>query len=405
MSAIKSPSIFWLLILVTISGFTTSYSSNDVIWIIKVILMNLIIGVIIYILSLGVYSKSLILSIGLCLFLFTYNFFGGVINGVELIRWSQNFMDLTITLCAVILFSHQHKIHNYIIPKEISNYFIVYVLFMLVVVYLLGGLIFEFPPKFIYQVASDVINREETYSLSLTGIFSISIIFSIFKFIDSTALFWKLNYFFLFLLFNYLAFLAGGRGEIISAFFVSILFYIHKNSWHNLIFTTVLSAFGLMAILNFFTDTYGLVALERFAILIQGADYSYRDILLGQVLSLLLSELRCLLVGCGAGFFQTFYNYEFGLYPHNHLAEAVVIFGLPLTVTFFIFGVHGLILYYRKVSKIDLFILVFFYNFLVALKSGYFFGNWFLNGGITFLIGLSISSFFVNRDIYDSDKV
>jgi hypothetical protein len=276
---------------------------------------------------------------------------------------------------------------------------------MLVVVYLLGGLIFEFPPKFIYQVASDVINREETYSLSLTGIFSISIIFSIFKFIDSTALFWKLNYFFLFLLFNYLAFLAGGRGEIISAFFVSILFYIHKNSWHNLIFTTVLSAFGLMAILNFFTDTYGLVALERFAILIQGADYSYRDILLGQVLSLLLSELRCLLVGCGAGFFQTFYNYEFGLYPHNHLAEAVVIFGLPLTVTFFIFGVHGLILYYRKVSKIDLFILVFFYNFLVALKSGYFFGNWFLNGGITFLIGLSISSFFVNRDIYDSDKV
>jgi hypothetical protein len=129
------------------------------------------------------------------------------------------------------------------------------------------------------------------------------------------------------------------------------------------------------------------VAVQRFYLLFEG-DLSSRDSLFGQVLDLLANQPSCILFGCGPGFFQRYYGYDFGYYPHNSIAEASVIYGLPLLIVGLAFAAHGFVKYYKKVGGLDLFLIFFIYNVLISLKSGYLFGSWVLIASVFLFIGV-----------------
>ena len=156
-----------------------------------------------------------------------------------------------------------------------------------------------------------------------------------------------------------------------------------------------IAAFGALVVvvlifssMNVFED---VVAVQRFYLLFEG-DLSSRDSLLGQVLDLLANQPSCILFGCGPGFFQRYYGYDFGYYPHNSIAEALVVYGLPVLIVGLVFAANGLVKYYKKVGGVDLFLIYFSYSCLVSLKSGYLFGSWVVVAGVFFFIGIGLKT-------------
>jgi len=134
-----------------------------------------------------------------------------------------------------------------------------------------------------------------------------------------------------------------------------------------------------------------LVVFERFELLLTG-DFSDRDLLIKQAINLLSGQPLCLVFGCGPGYFQMFYGYEFGLYPHNSIAEALLIYGLPLMLLITVLTAFGVIKYFKSVGSVDLFVVTVTYAFLISLKSGHLFGSWMLIAGVFFIISVAFRS-------------
>lgn len=379
--------VFWLLVLTTISGLVTTYSSREVIEVFRVIAGAIVVFAVIRVFRKVRVSQSLMVALGLYLVAFFYAVaVAGLTNGLE-VTGPNLLLDFAITGCAIVLFAAQFHLSGYVFPARFIVWFSIYGVSGILLTYLLGGLTLDLPPQFVFEVGSDQIGREETYSLMLTGFFSIAAIFATVGMLRSGFGYRGLRYGLLTLLFLALAVLAGGRGELIAGLFVILLALLDDRRLRKpalLLFFVLagsLVLFGSMPMV----DDFGV--LERFRSLFEG-DYSYRDVLLGQVVDLLINEPRCFLIGCGPSYFQVYYSYDFGLYPHNHFAEAVVIFGFPLVSIAVGLATRGAFLYYRKTREFDLFLLFFIYSLIVGLKTGYFLGNWILNAGMLFFIGL-----------------
>ncbi|QBH19142.1 hypothetical protein EYC51_06385 [Alcaligenes faecalis] len=335
-------------------------------------------------------TQLLFYSLLFLCFIFLYpSLLGGIFGGFQLYQPNLP-LDFFLILIGIILISERHRNETNILSSKISKSLIAFGIISFLMTVLIGGFQFLPYPKFIYEYGSSLIGREEDYSLPMTNwyIFLSLVSASLY---NQQRSFSNFTHLFFSALFFFFAFLSGGRGElIIGALFLFFIFSI-KN--RRLVITiSISSAIFILVFGSVFYDFISkLSVIERFSILLSG-NLSLRDVLLRQASDLLTDNPICLISGCGTSFFQYYNNYDLSLYPHNSIAEAIIIYGIPLVFLMAFFTILGIIKYHKKTQRLDLFLILFFYFFIVSLKSGYLMGSWFLISGIIFFISLNFSN-------------
>lgn len=258
-----------------------------------------------------------------------------------------------------------------------SAYYLNYIIFGLILTIIVGGIEFTFPPHFVFDYVPDSKSSTEiVYSQGSSQFYGFGALAAAYltsrvkKRLPILALVGAV------LGFLALSLIGGARGDSLAAVIVALGFLAYK---FRLKFVALLITFGIA--LYFYIDDWesildGFVIFNRLTA-VGGGDLGHRDFLLNQVLELLGQNPRCLIAGCGFGYFQNYFGYEFGMYPHNFIAESIIVFGLPISAIFGLLVIGGLVSHYKSIKQIDFFILLFLYTLLVDIKSGNLFGGWF----------------------------
>ena len=126
--------------------------------------------------------------------------------------------------------------------------------------------------------------------------------------------------------FLFLSVFGSARGDFVVSILVFVLILLRL---YPLRFKLLFSIFSVAAIICFLSviDINDILLYQRFQGIFNG-DLGWRDILLFQTADLLASKPACLISGCGFNFFQFYYGYEFGMYPHNIIAELLITYGV-----------------------------------------------------------------------------
>jgi hypothetical protein len=285
--------------------------------------------------------------------------------------------DIIFLLFSFLLTYFLLKINNY---KELNNYnhIIFYLFLVLALIFLtLDGYNFD---NYIYGFETEIYQNKiitRQYSQGLTAIFFLALFTSLYLYKEVNIkknpimFFW---YFAAFIFFLFFAFQGGARGETFFGLLIllcMLLGNIKKN------FKKVLIFFFLIILLIFFfliilTDNIifeDLLVFRRFKVLFDGY-FGLRDEFIKLSLNLLYNEPKCLILGCGFSFFQDYYGFNYGMYPHNVILEFIITYGLLISIVIFsllFIGLKNIIFSKSKILLIDIFVI---YFFLIMLKSG-----------------------------------
>lgn len=382
--------LFSFLVLITASGLITTYTSHYAVYLIRLIAATFVSIATAFTIVRLRFPRTLAISLVLYMFAFIYAVAAATLTGGFQFISQSLAIDFILSFCGIVLFGTQFNIATRVLPDAILPLFMFYSMGAFLLTFITGGVIIGLPPQFVFDVASDDLGRAETYNLMLTSYFMLAAIFAASGFARFGLNARGSIYFILLLLFLVLSILGGGRGELVSGLIIVafVLFRERKVRWISIVTFGVIAFAGLvLAAISLFED---MVIVQRLYLIYEG-DLSDRDILLEQVIDLLVNEPRCLIVGCGPGYFQRYYAYDFGSYPHNSIAEAIVIFGFPLLIIGLAFAAIGFEKYFKKVGGLDLYFLLFIYSAFISLKSGYLFGSWVLVSGFFVFIGIGFA--------------
>jgi hypothetical protein len=282
--------------------------------------------------------------------------------------------NFIIILLGLILFSFVPK-DRPIIPNHLSIILTLYILIMLTLTIGTGGLELNFPPQFIFGYITENANKSILYSQGISKFFGYGAIISAFMIKSSKSkIYTTATWIFLLIIFTGLTLLGGARGETIGCVFIVLVYLIHKTQIHKIIIiSTALITAGFIFIKDWDWINQ-LIILNRLSSLTE--NLGQRDVLIAQSGRIFAENPTCLFSGCGFGFFQSYYRYDLGLYPHNILAEFTLTFGLPLTLVIGTTILFGITAYTKKQKKVDILMLLFFYSLLIDLKSGYLLSGW-----------------------------
>ena len=132
----------------------------------------------------------------------------------------------------------------------------------------------------------------------------------------------------------------------------------------------VLSSLAFWLSLNLFKSLDEFLIVKRFLFLFNTGTLGVREILLSQSIDLLKEQTVCSVIGCGFNYFQVYYDYNFGMYPHNIFAELLITFGIFLGMILIIFillgTAYGFFSFYSK----NFFYWILLYYLGISLKSG-----------------------------------
>ena len=316
-----------------------------------------------------------------------------VLNGTIEIGSTSLLVNVIITVCGILLLSYQS---SNICSIKFAKLFIVYISAGFLLTIFIGGLEFTPIPHFNFDYEAGLNSMETLYSQEMSRFFGFGAMAAAFLAINAGGKWVKYFYFSLVLLFLLLSLLGGARGDSIFALVLVIAYLAISNSirgllWLGLIlFILYIGARDWSGINNFqvFQRMSGL-----------NGDFGQRDVLLAQSFDLLLKEPTCMVFGCGLGYFQSYFGYPFGMYPHNVLMESFIVFGVPITLAFIFIASGGVWQYYRNSRGADLLVLLFIYSMLVRLKSGALFGDWFSNAGCIYFASLYIQKMTIGTPI------
>ncbi len=248
----------------------------------------------------------------------------------------------------------------------LRNHLILYIFFVLALNLYHGGLIIDYPPYFLYELG----DATTTYSQGITSFFMMAALSSMTLMLQrDITLFKEATSFFLTLIFIFLSFLGAARGDFV--FGLIIIFPILLFRKFKYIIATGLILCGLFIFLNVNIDDLmdSFLLLKRLEVVTTG-DLGTRDVLAKEALTLIYESPACLLLGCGFGYFQKFYGYEYGMYPHNIYLELIITFGLPIAIVTILLLVIGI----KRVVKINGFTnlntIIGLYVLMLGLKSG-----------------------------------
>lgn len=283
--------------------------------------------------------------------------------------------NIAVTLCGILLFNAHDK---NILSDRFAAWVLAYVIIGTLFTILIKGLEFTPFPRFNFEYDTSINVMDITYSQELSKFFGFGAAAAALLSVHKKTRLAKYFHFFLAITFLFFSLIGGARGDSIAAFFLVISYFIILNPARTLSLLA-LTATGVYLGVTDWSWLNNFPIFER--LLDLNNNLGQRDVLLAQAFNLLLNEPACLIVGCGFGYFQHYFGYEFGMYPHNTLIELFIVFGAPVALTFIATIAGGLWQYYRRSRKLDLLILFFIYSLLVELKSGVLFGNWFFTAG------------------------
>lgn len=382
--------IFSWFVLTTIGNLTTNIASRFF------VVSGRLISIIIFLVTIGVLfilrkiNYKHFFSLLLYLALVAYGIFMSVLNDAIEMEKHFLFINVLITISGIFLFCY---IDNSIVNKKffykLTKYIVWYVLIGFFVTIIIGGFEISFPPKFNFEYQSQL-ETETLYSQGISRFFGYGAIAAVFMYAISNSYIKKILLLILVLVFLTLSLLGGARGDSIAALLVIIGYFIFKYKFKIFLF---LVGIGIIVYLYFedllfFLENF--IIFNRLLVLMEG-DYGLRDILLRQALEIIFNNPLNLIIGGGFGFFQSYYGYEHGLYPHNFLIESVLVFGLPITLIIGILVISGLKVYISK-KGVDLFVLMYIYSTLIALKSGELLSHWFF-----IVLSVTFAIMFINK--------
>lgn len=363
--------IFAFFGLVTISNTVTTNLSYEWVSIWRLVFAGLIaINVLTIIFLRGISSRKIFM--GLIFLCFTcYAVLLARLNSVTELGPGSIAIDTVIILAGMFLLLSGIKEFWTV---SLSKVFVYYSLTVVGFTVVIGGFHLNPLPVFNLEYGSYLIGREEDYSLGLSNFFGLSAIAAALLVASESRLKNRFLYGIFCLVFVFLCFLGGGRGEIIATLLLLLLIAVSHLRF--ITGTTLIVIFVVFGILVFTSDIVESFAFyKRFSLLLEG-NLSTRDLLLRDVFMLLQDNPRCLIFGCGFGYFQHYNGYDIGLYPHNSIAEAVVVFGLSVTIFTAALYLRGIFVYWKRVGTVDMLLAFSFYAALISLKSQSLYSSW-----------------------------
>lgn len=261
-----------------------------------------------------------------------------VLYSVSLLQSEQYFFEefglqrlsvaFTVTAAGVILLAMVDMQHKQL---PISGFFLVYALATLAYISLTGGFSLLPIPRFNFDLIS-ASGSVAMYDQGVSKFFGLAAIFALWLSLTSKMLASRIFAFFLLCIFALLSFIGGGRGDF-AIFLVVGLLMISSSGVKTFAFSVLIGAVLFVSLASSALDVLlETTAFKRIQVVLQGESFGMRDMLFFDAYNLLLNEPRCLFLGCGLSFFQEYYGYSIGLYPHNILLEALVIWGLVLVI-------------------------------------------------------------------------
>lgn len=381
------------LILISISGLATSSELFNILEIIRILSLLVTLIAVFYTIVYLPIGRITLYSLLIWLLLLNYSFLiAGLSGGVTIYSYSLFLIDFLIIGSGLILVCQKFHIEGTIIDEvDLLNY-LIYAIISVLLLVLFNGLIFDGSIKFIFDIGSELIGREETYSLGITNFFMIAVIATISYMNKNIGLSRLLLFIFTFIFFI-LGVMGGGRGELMAGIIVILIaLYKKQNHVNNIFFLIII--FILMMLVGM--SNIGENFISRMNVLLDG-DFSGRDMLAMNIFKLISENLTCINIGCGPGYFQKYFDFDFGLYPHNSILEGIIVFGLPLMTLICIGVIAGIVKYLLIYKKSCPFFLIFIFVFLVSLKSGSLLGSWLLIVSAIFFISYYLDSLFAKK--------
>jgi hypothetical protein len=266
--------------------------------------------------------------------------------------------------------------------KVLTIYFFV----ITILTFSAGGLVLELPPRFNLEYLSDG-NREETYSLGISQFFGMGGVVCALLATKSKYRWQSAIYLVGCVVCISLSILGGARGDSLLAVSMSLLLLGRRFPVGVMLgFITIVGAAWFIDVGPDALDQ--LVLYQR--LVAGGGDLGDRDVLIFQAVNLLSEQPSCLLTGCGFGFFQYFFGYDRGLYPHNFIVEMVITFGFPATTLILVGTVLGMAKDFRAHGGLTYMMVLFVYCAAVGLKSQSLLTNWPMTAGLLYYFSRSL---------------
>jgi len=293
------------------------------------------------------------------------------------------FMSVLLVITGAFYFCHAQTSFDFFIALG----FVLLSVFVVAFLYVTQGLLITPFPRFVFERVTSS-GSEVLYGQGVSKFFGATAILCFWLIYKIEKRFWYPVLYGFFASFSMLSFIGGARGDFMFFVFTILLMGLSRG-WRpklNLIIFCFLALF----LANYLIHTYGddLVAIRRMQVTLIGGDLGMRDILLGESIQLLAENPRCLILGCGYVFFQNYFDYSYGLYPHNIVVESLITWGicivLPLSIMFF-----------KGVAKIDRntpYFWVGVYMTLIGLKSGDVIGSWLALSFVIAVSGIGLSA-------------
>lgn len=275
----------------------------------------------------------------------------------------------------------------------------IYIFFLLVLLVLSKGLLLDYPPRFVNEYSTAERGSLVQYSQGISKVFALGAIAATFCFFISKGL-WKVIAFVGIAVFIALSLLGGARGDSVAGMFVVGLVAFR--------FAPVKTALFLLAIFFFFINLSfafdllsDFIIFQRFLSLSSGVET--RASLLSDAVLLLADNPACLFHGCGFGYFQQYYGYSSGLYPHNFILEFLISLGVVIFVPLSLLAAFGIFSKRRRGGFFYFASYVFLYFFLVSLKSGALLSAWLVLVPLVYYAAVGLSEFNRN-DVTNGSK-
>lgn len=386
-STIEFINLILIYIIVTIGLASSSNESREFIELIRN--LSIVIFIITFCLDF-LYRRNRLTILISSLILVSLSIFGTLLSIIYggLQDYKSDIITFVLIIAGCYVLSSKYLIINQVL---FAKWVIIYCLIILLISIVLDGLILFPSPTFVYSYATETLDKGVYYSQGISRFFGLSALAAAFLIISAKTKISKYTFILLTFLFIGFSLLGGGRGDSVLALILVIMYLMYRLGVKDKIIT-ILSILFLLIFIASFISFDGFIIFDRLGALSE--NYGSRDILLKESLSLLYNDVGCLFHGCGFGFFQSYYNYRIGLYPHNFIIESIIVFGLPIAFLLIFLFVKGLTKYVQNNQSSDLIVLLTLYNMLLGLKSGSINNSWLLMIFFIFFIAYSFTAKF-----------
>ncbi len=318
------------------------------------------------------------------IFYFSYGLFWAVIFGGHVTALKFLPLTLIIVSLGLLIFSQRTTILGQFEAKIL----VIYVAAFFLLTVALGGFLFEYPPRFMFQIQTGNHGSTVAYGQGVTKFFGIGAILAAFLCSQEKNIATRWALIVLTFIFLVISLLGGARGDSIAAILAIVLIYFPRAPLR-LAFLVVLVLAFYQLVLSSLISLDDFILIRRLEGLLSGS-IGARQQLYDDAINLLEAQPYCFIFGCGFDYYQAYYGFSGGYYPHNFILEFLIVFGLPLTCLLFVGFLVGIIGSYLSKDGFEGFLFIVVYFSIIFLKSGSVISGWLFVLGQFYYFGIGV---------------